>query len=965
MKKQVFLLCLMSFLFPATVCAEWQWMNPTPTGEMLIDWSPVDQQKHFALGTNGFILKTEDAGLTWAGRYAEGYPELIAIDCRDSETFLALAAGGKVLKSKDGGITWELLYQGIDELRDISFVSNASGFAVGEGGVVLSTQDGGSTWFRSVLPTSPDLRKIILLDPDTAIAVCSLGGYWKTLDGGTTWLCYDFSQTKFRDLAFINSRVGYAVCYEYVYGTRYARIYKTEDGGEFWVQKGRLRVSYSEDLSIVFWTDGNGMLLDGNYIYRTVDDGQSFQIVQVLSSGGMGFGAGEGGNVHVYGQGGLLLQSHDEGGTWESAQDSVLPYSGWPLMGGIFVNEEAGFLFDRENIYKTANDGLTWQTALSDEWADFSCLSFPSARIGYASGTRLWATADGGEAWSPIETDFDPGQVQFITERTGFVSEEGSNYCEGAGYGGYGGYGGYSGDECPSGLYVTSDGGRSWTEVPLEPIYGTTFGISSFHFPSSAIGFVARYEGNPRSTKIWRIRETVGLGQWSIELVHQFPGSDIRVLHFRDEAVGIAASGAEIYRTLDGGRNWELVADLGSNYGITGILNILYDGVRKNWYLLTENCLIFTSNDPDGSSWIPLWSPGCMEEIFLHPSSLWGLRYSDSDSYVLRYKLATSASAEEVPPATPLNLEPLDGAAESQTSLLLRASLFQDQNPGDHHAASHWQIAVDPEFLPTSSIFDSGRDEVNLTSYSVAPGLLTYGQIYFFRVRYEDSTNLWSSWSAPTRFFINHPPETPSLNSLLIPADSVYYTTSPVIPFSEFVDQDGDAHSYTEIRVTTGDHYDALVWEHQFQDAVTSATIPGGLLEYERTYFVEVRYKDSSMLWSQWSPPSPIRISMGPKRPENISPAPDGEGEPGSFLEASAFEDDFASHMASEWQICRGEDFLCIVHDTETKESLIRLAMPEVLLQDRIYSWKVRYQNAHGRWSDWSKPTSFAFMPRP
>jgi hypothetical protein len=272
---------------------------------------------------------------------------------------------------------------------------------------------------------------------------------------------------------------------------------------------------------------------------------------------------------------------------------------------------------------------------------------------------------------------------------------------------------------------------------------------------------------------------------------------------------------------------------------------------------------------------------------------------------------------------------------------------------------------MDPEFIPTTLVLDSGRDEGNLTSRLIAPELLAYGLNYFFRVRYEDSTSLWSQWSAPTRFFINHPPETPSLDDMLLPADSVFYTTSPDIPFSPFADQDGDSHSYTEIRVTAGEHCEALVWENKLPGAVISATVTSGLLVYGATYCVEVRYKDSSMLWSSWSPPAPIKISSGPKKPANLLPVPEGEGEPGSFLEASIIEDDFASHMASEWQICRGVDFLCIVHDSETQESLSWLAIPDELLQDRIYSWRVRYQNVHGQWSDWSEPTSFVFMPLP
>jgi photosystem II stability/assembly factor-like uncharacterized protein len=962
MKRHLFLAALILMLHPSQVFAEWQWVNPLPSGETLIDWSSGDKLQHVALGANGLILKTQDEGLTWSAQYAEGNPNLVAIHCQTSESFFAVATGGKILRSADGGGTWALLYQGGDELKDISFVNEDVGFAVGDGGVILSTQDGGSTWVRKKLPDPSDLKKIIFLNSDSAIAVCSLGGYWKTTNGGASWDPYIFQQTLFHFLSFVDDRLGYGFTYEYLYGVRYARIHKTEDGGELWARMGRVRATYSDDPSLSFHPDGRGVFLDGEYVYRTIDDGQSFQSVKVMERAGRGFGKSESGTLYIYGDEGLLLQSHDAGETWSDVQAIVLPHQGWQLIGGLFVNEETGYLFDQENIYKTSNDGLSWQTKLNAPWASFSCLSFPSARVGYASGSRLWSTADGGETWFPLEIGFNPDLVQFVTENKGFVSEEGGNFCWGGGYGGYGGYGG---NECPSGLYVTSDGGTSWIEVPMEPIYGSSFGISSFHFPSPSTGFVARYKGYPRDTEIWRFRDAGGTGQWSRELLRLFSGSDICFIHFRDEVVGLAASDGEIYRTLDGGENWELVADLTTEYGITGIRKGLFDAKRNTWYVLTENCQIFASEDANGSSWAPFWSPGCLDSLIQNPSALWGLRYSDSEYQVLRYMFAAPTSGDEVPPETPVNLEPLDGAAEPQPAVLLRSSLFQDQNPGDTHAASQWQIAIDPEFIPTTLISDSGRDEENLTSYFIAPGLLTYGLNYFFRVRYKDSTSLWSAWSAPTRFFVNHPPETPSLNEMLLPADSVYYTTSPSIPFSRFADQDGDSHRYTEIRLTAGEHCEALVWEDQIAGAVISSTVPSGLLVYGGTYCVEVRYKDSSMLWSGWSPPTPIKISSGPKKPANLFPIPEGEGEPGSFLEASALEDDFASHMASEWQICRGVDFLCMVHETETQESLARLAIPDVLLQDRIYSWRVRYQNVHGRWSAWSEPTSFVFMPLP
>ena len=956
MKKRILFIVFL-LIFPADAPAAWRWVNPSPTGEDLIDWSVAAPGSLIILGSNGFLMKNGDNGYEWSGFYAEGEPYLSDIFFSNADVAYGLADEGRIVKTVDGGKTWTEVLKANQALNDIYFFDESAGHAIGEAGTVFSTRDGGETWeWQDILPGT-SLKKILFLNDSKGFILCSPGGFLVTADGGSNWLSYPYG-LEFVDLHFVSESVGYGIVYEYDTSyRRYLRVYKTENGGDNWSRKGNIKASYSDNPSLIFQSDGRGLLLSYRTIYRAANDGQDLQIAQELSEDVLGLGESETGGVFAFGRNGLLLQSTDGGLTWIDARNQVVPLSGWYLRGGCSVSEETSFLVDQENIYRTIDNGLTWQKKLTASYAYFTDLVFPSSRVGYAVGTRLWKTADGGELWTPLEIGFAPGEAQFVDNERGFVSEEGTSYCFGGGYGGYD-------DDCPSGLYFTDDGGCNWSDVGLDPLYDTTFGISSFHFPVPSLGFVARYKNSHARTEIWRI--TNATSSPSSELAFVFD-EDIAVLHFADEQTGIAAGKGKIYGTLNGGYGWEEVADLGSEYGVTEILKIFYDGKLKHWYLLADDGRVFQSEYTEGSLWLPFWGPGYIYDLFLHPSSLWALRYAESYDQVLRYVHSAASSEDAIPPETPVNLEPLDGEAIGQTMVLLRATVFADQNQEDTHAASRWQVATDPDFTQDSCILDNEVSTGNLTSHVVPAEILAYGLLYSFRVRYQDNTGLWSAWSMPTCFSINHPPEAPSLDAVHLPPDSVYYTTCPTLHFSNFSDQDGDIHLYTEVRVRGGENCDQEVWQQVVPESALSATLSGADLEYGRTYCVQVRYKDSSMLWSPWSDPEQIRISSGPKKPVNASPSAEGNLESGNFIEGSPFEDAFVSHMASEWLICRGEDFLCVVYagrTAENAENLTRLA-PHDLRQDRIYSWQVRYQNLHGVWSEWSDPTAFVFMPFP
>lgn len=99
------------------------------------------------------------------------------------------------------------------------------------------------------------------------------------------------------------------------------------------------------------------------------------------------------------------------------------------------------------------------------------------------------------------------------------------------------------------------------------------------------------------------------------------------------------------------------------------------------------------------------------------------------------------------PPEAPEALAPTDGITVGLTPML-DASSFYDPEPGDTHAASHWQLTR----------FDDGFGQALLDTQTVAttqlhvpPGMLVY-TTYSWRVRYQDQKLWWSLWSDAATF---------------------------------------------------------------------------------------------------------------------------------------------------------------------------------------------------------------------
>ncbi|MBM4444658.1 MAG: hypothetical protein FJ020_05055 [Chloroflexi bacterium] len=338
--------------------------------------------------------------------------------------------------------------------------------------------------------------------------------------------------------------------------------------------------------------------------------------------------------------------------------------------------------------------------------------------------------------------------------------------------------------------------------------------------------------------------------------------------------------------------------------------------------------------------------------------------------------LAT-VEAAGTPPAPPVNLAPSDNATEVSRNPTLQCSAFSDNDTGDTHRASQWQIAATADTY-TSPVFDlTTTDNTSLLQVAVPGGKLSDNTTYFWHVRHQDSQEAWSDWSPQTSFStLNHQPAQPAN---VAPSDiATEISLNPTLQSSAFSDPDAsDSHAATQWRITaTADNYTSPAFDTTTTDSakLTQIAVPGGKLVDNTVYFWQVRHRDNHDTWSEWSAQTSFKPNnRDPDPPAVVSPLGGESVNTTATLKSSAFSDPDANDTqgASRWQITATpgdySDAALILDDITLKDSE-RTAVTifaGVLKPVSTYYWRVKHQDNHGAWSDWSPESSFTTVNRP
>jgi photosystem II stability/assembly factor-like uncharacterized protein len=478
-----------------------------------------------------------------------------------------VAASGSLFVTRDGGQEWTWLAD--VAVKDLDFVSGQRGWGQGSEGL-LNTSDGGLTWENYPLPSD-----------------------WFS----DTWRLYTFDfASPARAWVALSQEVTESA---YSGQARNYRILRTADGGSSWepvalpcaAEIGDAPVNW-ERIVIHLVGERDAWLVCGGSPYRLADPEDLEQPF------------------------GWLYRSTGDGAAWQP----VIQLAGHELYRGnpywintvdppsvFFVDEQFGWVgTGGTGLLVTSDGGDTWETILLpffnntafDDVHVFSPLHGLAVWEGSFSAV-LAETRDGGESWRPIFPPTLPRQVQFFDSLHGvglgsfpwqnnqfLRTDDGGRTWELAGHVGRPSWvclkpvseerdcvfavqsfdfidpltGWALAKDEPDGLYITRDGGLTWSPLPPLPAAGNNYALS---FVDERTGFLIDYRGTLYATQD---------GGQSFAPVTQTGNNDpayLQVCDFASPLEGVMTEKGpgyvkgRVYLTDDGGHTWSciLVAD--------------------------------------------------------------------------------------------------------------------------------------------------------------------------------------------------------------------------------------------------------------------------------------------------------------------------------------------------------------------------------------------------------------------
>jgi photosystem II stability/assembly factor-like uncharacterized protein len=237
------------------------------------------------------------------------------------------------------------------------------------------------------------------------------------------------------------------------------------------------------------------------------------------------------------GDGGALFVTDDGGQSWRTVVDGVTD----TLRRLTFVDTAHGYAVGDATVLRTGDGGASWSRIVSSSLpAGMQDLAAPSvgslvaaAQPAGATG-GLYRSADGGLTWQtaltpPSGLGFD--RVVFTGPTTGWVAGT-------------------------AGLYRTADGGRTWSMIDL---HLSSYEALAFLSPSFGYigGLSETAKGRWSATFLRTTDGGATWATTMLRAVTSPGGAQVRALAFApDQLQGLAVVGSALYDTQDGGATW-------------------------------------------------------------------------------------------------------------------------------------------------------------------------------------------------------------------------------------------------------------------------------------------------------------------------------------------------------------------------------------------------------------------------
>ncbi len=289
-----------------------------------------------------------------------------------------------------------------------TFIDNNTGFAVGRAGTFFRTTDGGNSWLQRTVASFRDLRGISFPDAETGYVVGDSGAILKTIDGGVSWFTQTTPTTRWLNAVDfpVDAVTG---CAAGDYGT----LMKTTDGGGTWVLQNS---GVTSPLTAVDFPrrDTGYVVGSSDVVLKTTNGGTTWNLantggqvpnmVSVRFPNGPDTGYVTGDNYNI----GRTIKTVNGGTTWfelfrgsYTSGGTTLSFPNGADTG--YVGWWQGFYLPWTGVYKTMDGGANWTRVLVEpNGRRLRSICFPEDGLtGYALGDFgvVYKTQDGGASW--------------------------------------------------------------------------------------------------------------------------------------------------------------------------------------------------------------------------------------------------------------------------------------------------------------------------------------------------------------------------------------------------------------------------------------------------------------------------------------------------------------------------------------------------------------------------------------
>ncbi|MCU7496265.1 MAG: T9SS type A sorting domain-containing protein [Ignavibacteria bacterium] len=598
-RSVVFCVLVFAVSFSSLNAGEWKKVTPSPMESLLYKIYFKNPALGFASGANGVIYRTLNGGHDWTEIYRDpNAGDLGEIFFLNSTTGFVGGKGGRLLKTVDGGNSWApVALNGVTtEIKSIYFLNDMTGWILASEYGILMTNDGGATWTTVKSLPTVKMDRLAFWDNTHAVAVgMSATELYYTTDG-INWTKskaapfggFTYTKYELKDVYAVDANNIYGVGWGSLIGIQPTILLKSSDGGASWqfsVQEASNRTY--DNLNGVYFKDAlHGIAAGGgsrgSVIIRTSDGGQNWIPLEIPMGPTLYSLSAIGDEVWVAGSGGAIMYSPDFGNSWQ--QQMVVPNVS--LNAIQFASDKIAFAAGSDgSFFRSTDGGNSWSNKylrINHVSPDVQDIFFLNDKVGYASFSykMIAKTTDGGDSWKAVLADTTDAAlasygIYFFNELSGYVV-------------------GKSGSKIDA-IYKTVDGGQSWEAKT---------GLLSANLRD--VAFCDENRGIIVAEGLKGMYTADGGKTWNPSKFNGLTGKtpNLMKVSFLSPSNAVAVGNTCIFKSSDGGANWDYVAVDGLIENLTGLT---FQDAQKGWavgtYITTPKKLgIYQTND-GGSSW--------------------------------------------------------------------------------------------------------------------------------------------------------------------------------------------------------------------------------------------------------------------------------------------------------------------------------------------------------------------------